>query len=197
MLLDAALSFLLWVVLMTVPFWFNNIPAVRRVLFPHSSMEGWWLQKVDIEERPWSLSHLTKNFGFGWSYSGCAYDILARVAATWRSSDIKLDDHAGFWIFKGQSHRIDPLGAPARSGNVLSVLYSSHYCEACVGDPLAPLPGRIADLDYEDKPTAASILLLRITDEDWKAAGIAKKSINLPPDQIKRLIDRKLAQKKV
>ncbi|WP_211400636.1 hypothetical protein, partial [Bradyrhizobium denitrificans] len=80
-------------------------------------------------------------------------------------------------------------GIPTRTGNVLSVLYSKQYYEAFQNDPLAQLPGRISDLDYEDSPTAASILLVRVTSADWKAADINRQSTRLPPDQFKRLID--------
>lgn len=189
MTLHGAGSFAIWLILLTVPFWFINVPRIRHWLFRHSAIEGWWLQKVDIAERPWSLSHLSKNLGFGWTYSGYAYDPSGKVAATWDASDIKLDDHAGFWIFKGDSHHINTSGIPTRTGNVLSVLYSKQYYEAFQNDPLAQLPGRISDLDYEDSPTAASILLVRVTSADWKAADINRQSTRLPPDQFKRLID--------
>jgi hypothetical protein len=183
-------SFLIWLVLLTVPFWFINVPRIRHWLFPHSMIEGWWLQQVDIQDRPWSLSHLTKNIGFGWDYSGYAYDSAGKVAATWNSADAKLDDHAGFWIFKGESHRLNSSGAPTRTGNVLSVLYSKQYCEAIENDSSAHLPGRITDLDYEDLPTAASITLVRVTKEDWQAANISHPSTRLPPDQFSRIIEQ-------
>jgi hypothetical protein len=190
MAIDATWSFLLWLGLLSVPFWFINIPRFRYALFPHARIEGWWLQLVDNSERPWSLSHLSKNIGFGWTYSGYAYDVSLRAAANWQSSDIKLDDRAGFWLFKGGSHRLDGTGAPARTGNVLSVLYTEQYCEAFVSDPLAKLPGRIADLDYDDKPTTAAILLVRVTEDDWRKAGITKKSVKLRPDAMRSLIER-------
>jgi hypothetical protein len=182
-------SFLIWLILLSVPFWFVNIPRVRHWLHPHSSIEGWWIQKVDIEDRPWSLSHLTKNIGFGWTYAGYAYDMAGNAAANWASSDIKLDDHAGFWVFKGESHRLNTSGAPVGTGNVLSILYSKQYCEAFETDRNARLPGRITDLDYEDEPTAASIVLVRVTEDDWKAGGIAKKSIILPPQSFMKLLE--------
>jgi hypothetical protein len=190
-------SFLIWLALLTVPFWFINVPRIRHWLFPHSMVEGWWLQKVDIEGRPWSLSHLTKNLGFGWSYSGYAYDATGNVVATWNSSAIKLDDHVGFWIFKGESHRLNNSGIPTRTGNVLSVLYSKQYCEAFENDPSARLPGRISDLDYEDLPTAASILLVRVTKGDWEAANILNESTRLPPEQFSRLIDHMTKNRKI
>jgi len=197
MAIDGGGSFLIWLVLLSVPFWFVNIPRFRHWLYPHSSIEGWWFQKVDIGERPWSLSHLTKNLGFGWTYTGYAYDNAGKASADWACSDIKLDHQAGFWIFKGASHRLNASGAPTGTGNVLSVLYSKQYCEAFETDQDARLPGRISDLDYEDEPTAASILLVRVTEEDWKAVGISKKSTRLPSDQFKRLQDRMVKSRKL
>ena len=48
MTLHGAGSFAIWLILLTVPFWFINVPRIRHWLFRHSAIEGWWLQKVDI-----------------------------------------------------------------------------------------------------------------------------------------------------
>lgn len=197
MAIDGLISFAVWLLLLTVPFWFINISRLRHWMFPYSSIEGWWLQQVEIDERPWSVSHLSKNIGFGWTYSGYAYDRWGKVAATWTSSDIKLDDQAGFWIFKGGSHRLNASGAPTRTGNVLSVLYSKQYCEAFENDPSARLPGRITDLDFDDKPTAAPILLIRLSREDWAESGIVKPATRLPPEQFARLLKHLVKSGKV
>jgi hypothetical protein len=197
MAIDGGGSFLIWLILLSLPFWFVNIPRFRHWLYPHSSIEGWWIQKVDIADRPWSLSHLTKNIGFGWTYAGYAYDAAGNVTANWTSSDIKLDDHAGFWVFKGESHRLNAAGAPVGTGNVLSILYSKQYCEAFETNRNARLPGWITDLDYADQPTAASILLVRVTEEDWKAVGITKEAIMLSSQSFTKLLDHMIRSGKL
>lgn len=187
MTIDAVLSFLIWIALIAFPFTLIHFEPLRRWLLPHSSIEGWWLQQVDIIERPWSISSLTKNLAFGWTYSGCAYAKSGSIAADWQSQDVRVDDEAGFWMFKGESHRFNSAGAPTRTGNVLSVLYAEQYQEAVANNPNALLPGRIADLDFGDVPTAAGITLYRICDSDWADAGITKKSPRLSPQQFQSL----------
>lgn len=50
------------------------------------------------------------------------------------------------------------------------------------------IPGRILDLDLGDAPSAASIRLYRIADDDWRNAGLTNRDMSLTAENAAKLI---------
>ena len=183
-------SAVLLFLLIIFPLLLLKLTGIHRFFLPQSRVEGWWLQKVSIADRPWSLSTIKKNYFFGWTYEGYAYGEDGSVRAAWISRDIAFDEENQYWIFKGKSVRYDVNEHPLGEGHVLSVIYWGTYLTKLKTDKHALLPGRIADLDYDDQPTAATITLVPVVRKDWDAADIARPNGWLPAHQIKSLIQR-------
>lgn len=149
-----------------------HFPLLRGWFFPFSNLEGYWYQKVDLPDRPHSVSRLKHSlWAKTWTYEGTGYSRDYERAARWASKPIEYYDDKEFWLFRGVSTRIEN-GNEIGSGNVVSVLYLS-TCDPDVGSAHR-LFGRVLDLDFEDAPTGFSIELRRITADDWKLAGIKK-----------------------
>jgi hypothetical protein len=181
------LAFLIFTILASFPFLLLRISFLRINLVARANIEGFWLQLVDSEERPYSISILEKNILFGWRYEGYAYGPQGAVAAHWKSMDINFDEETGAWLFRGRSRRFTSTGQVTRMGNVLSVLYWKDYDDARKTDPKAGLVGRIADLDYDDRPVAIEVRLIRLTPEVWREIKI-QPSIRLKNDHLISLI---------
>ncbi len=163
---------LVYVVIDQIVFNLAHLPFLRSWFFPHASLEGYWYQKVDVAERPHSISRVAHSpFGRTWVYEGSGYSEAFERQAKWSSNPVEYSDDKEFWIFRGVSVRIED-GNELGGGNVLSVLYAS-TCEPGVKDAQR-LFGRVLDLDFAGAPKGFKIELLRITDEDWRTAGVRK-----------------------
>jgi len=149
-----------------------HFPFLRARFFPYSNLEGYWYQKVNLSERPHSISRL-KHLPLRktWVYEGHGYSSTYELGARWTSKPIEFYKEREFWLFRGVSVRI-VNGNDLAGGNVVSVLYLT-TCQPDVANARR-LFGRVLDLDFEDAPTGFLIELRRITDEHWKAAGIEK-----------------------
>jgi len=173
--------------LAVAPFLLLWLAPVRRLFFPYADIEGYWLQKVQIVERPYSLSRVNWRLFGGWRYVGVAFDAEGVVRASWESGSVKFDDATEFWIFKGRSKRLTPDGDPISEGNVISVLYWGEMKKRQHGHARERLPGRIFDLDFQDQPSAAAMNLMRVEDRDWRSAEITHKAVKLPTAQLAKL----------
>ena len=174
--------------LITIPYLCSQISWFRRIIFPYSKLEGYWLQEVPIPERPWSVASIDKEPLGHWIYRGDAYSQEGELTASWKGADLEYDSELEAWIFKGVSGRYDNERFHRRHGNVLSILYWGEFSS----DPeisSAKLKGRFADLDFNDKPTAHNLVAVRITREDWRFAGLLKPNTKLNRDQFIRLRD--------
>ncbi len=192
-LIFGSLSLLTYLLLEWIAFKSPLTVIFRKRLYPYSDLEGFWLQRVGKEspewERPWSVSHIRpKGYSRGWIYEGTAYDRDCSARATWSSFDICFDPLSQFWVFKGRSKRLDGVNV-TKEGNVLSVLYWGEHQGVKDIDLRAKFPGRLTDLDYEDKPFATSIQFYRINEADWSKAGITTRQTRLQPSTVKALVE--------
>lgn len=185
---SVVVAILLLISLALIPFILLNVKLIRSLVYPHSKLEGYWFQEVAFAERPYSISRIYWSLFRGWQYEGIAYgDDFVRTAS-WNSRSIYYDKIKNFWSLKGRSQRHEPSGNVYREGNVMTILYSGLLTHPQSFEGRQRLPGRIFDLDFEDEPAAAKVMLYKVLKEDWITLKNNKERIFMRPNEAKSLI---------
>jgi hypothetical protein len=121
-------------------------------------------------------------------YSGCAYSHTAIAAATWKGPLTSVDEQDELLLFQGKSRSLilddkDKFN----TGNVISVLYWSKRTPD-TGD-VGYIPGRVADLDFEDGAKGFLIELYRIKKSEVTSALAKSDSLHLEPVKAKQVLN--------
>ena len=109
---------LIYIVIDQIVFNLAHLPFLRSWFFPHAGLEGYWYQKVDVADRPHSISRVTHSaLGRTWMYEGSGYSEAFERKAKWSSKPVEFSDDKEFSIFRGVSVRIED-GNELEGGNV-------------------------------------------------------------------------------
>jgi|GEM_PF-3332202 len=163
----------------------------QKYIYPYSALKGYWLEKLDDWERPWSIAKIEVKKS-RWSYSGVAYDKSYDVKARWKSHDIHYSNDHKIWLFFGNSYLLYKNKPEEIAGYVCSFLY---YGENDEGGSSNGFKGRITDLTFKDndknndKPKSTNIILYRISKDDWQEISSRKKTTYLSKDKMSKLVE--------
>jgi len=193
--MSALIAIILLIIMGIIPIFLLNVKFIRNLAYPHTKLEGYWFQEVAFSERPYSISRIYWSIFKGWQYEGIAYGKDFVRTASWNSRSIYYDKMKKFWSLKGRSQRHESNGNVYREGNVMTILYSGHISHLQSFDGRQRLPGRIFDLDFEDEPDAAKVMLYKVLKEDWVALKNNKERVYMRPNEAKVLINSILKNK--
>jgi hypothetical protein len=86
----------------------TSFEFVRRSRYPGpTSLEGLWLQRVELEGRPYSISRIRYVSERRWTYSGVGFDAHFAPKAEWHSASLHYDEEEKKWYFAGDAWLLD------------------------------------------------------------------------------------------
>jgi hypothetical protein len=118
--------------------------CVRTWHFPvRAYYEDFWLQKVGLKERPYSISWIYfDRSGWDWVYRGLGFDKNFGWEAQWESRSIHYDSHTHRWVFYGNADLV-------KQGVSLEGVITVLHLRLPNDENIAVIWGRVADIGVE------------------------------------------------